>query len=62
MAEPVLTSAQRLSRDLQISADALKQWGAGEGEDLSVRLDELLCLRSNLRTRALFMSAEHYRN
>lgn len=28
--------AQRLAKDAGIAADALKQWGAGEGEDLAV--------------------------
>ncbi|PVF94294.1 hypothetical protein CPB86DRAFT_876508 [Serendipita vermifera] len=57
----IVTSAQRLSRDLTVGSEALKQWGAGEGEDLSDLWHSAMLLTSHLST-ALNTFADHQLN
>ncbi|CAG8703217.1 4823_t:CDS:2, partial [Acaulospora colombiana] len=58
IAKHVLTRAQRLSRDLAVGSEALKQWGAGEGEDLSDLWHSAMLLTNHLST-ALNTFADH---
>jgi hypothetical protein len=46
---------QKFSRDLGNSADALKQWAAGEGEDLSVSLLDLYTPQSSISNDVCFV-------
>ncbi|KAG9051823.1 hypothetical protein FS842_010979, partial [Serendipita sp. 407] len=57
----IVTAAQRLSKDWSVAAEALKQWGSGEGDDLGDISNAAMMISSHISS-AFNVFADHELN